>query len=297
MGYDQNFLNGHTIPLPQPSQSTLEASFNDGEYVGHSRYSLLFNKNRGFAFCSAHNIDGQTLRPAQLSNRRFRPDPLINPRELQIENDRGYKFNDWDRGHLARRKSLSWGLDDDETIIAEQESDFYSNIVPQHENLHDDAWGEIEDWMLEKSLSGSKRACVFTGPVFTENDPSHKNADDQIPFQIPAGFWKVIVVPDGSEIKSASFLVWQRDYDSPTPLPFAPILEQVRLTTIEVITGLSFHDLSQKDVILFAAQSRQRDAIASIARAQSFGGRIRNALSRPKPSRSNAILSSADIIF
>ena len=37
-------------------------------------------------------------------------------------------------------------------------------------------------------------------------------------------------------MRSAGFLVWQRDYDSEEPLPFEPVLEQVRLTTIEVLT-------------------------------------------------------------
>ncbi len=93
----------------------------------------------------------------------------------QVDRNRGYREseglgfgpNPWDQGHLARRKSLSWGSEE-EARIAERESDMWSNIAPQHENLHDDAWGKIEDWMLKRVENDGYHACVFTGPVFTD---------------------------------------------------------------------------------------------------------------------------------
>lgn len=255
MGYQPNFLSGHSVPLPIPSARIKTQAFEEGEFVHHSKHSLMFNEERGFAICAAHNIDGETLGEDQLSNRSFKADPKIRPTTIQVLNDQGYKHNPWDRGHLARRKSLSWGETDEEIRTAELESDYYSNIVPQHENLHDDAWGEIEDWMLDRILDGQKRACVFTGPVLTPEDPVYQ-APSQDPIQIPAGFWKIMVILDGGQIKSAAFLVWQRDYDSDEPLSFSPILEQVRVTTIEMITGLSFQDLAKFDAILLAERQR-----------------------------------------
>ena len=127
--------------------------------------------------------------------------------------------------------------------------------MPQHEKLHDDAWGKIEDWMLERVENDGNSACVFTGPVFTVDDPLHKNGPDENPIHIPAGFWKVISVPLSGQLRSAGFLVWQRDYDSEEPLGFSPVLEQVRLTTIEVLTGLTFPTLRQFDPLLFDLHS------------------------------------------
>ena len=173
--------------------------------------------------------------------------------------------NPWDRGHLARRKSLSWG-DEAEASNAELESDLWSNIAPQHENLHDDAWGKIEDWMLKHVENDIQRASVFTGPVFTEDDPKHKNGPNEMPIRIPAGFWKVITIKLNGVMRSAGFLVWQRDYNSETPLPFAPVLEQVRLTTIEVLTGLTFPSLRTFDPLLFDQQQRLRSGSISTAR-------------------------------
>lgn len=272
MPYDPEFIAGHIIPLPTPSDRVMALAFK-GDYIHHSRHSLLFNKERGFAFVSAHNIDGATIPSAQFTSRSFKNDPKIQPTSLQVDHNRGYREsadhgfgpNPWDQGHLARRKSLSWGVEE-AARIAERESDMWSNIAPQHENLHDDAWGKIEDWMLERVENDGHRACVFTGPVFTEDDPEHKNGPEEDPIRIPAGFWKVISVELTGAMRSAGFLVWQRDYDSEAPLPFAPVLEQVRLTTIEVLTGLTFPALRQFDPLLFDHQRRMRTMSTGLAR-------------------------------
>ncbi len=245
----------------------------ENRYIHHSRHSLLFNEQRGFAFVSAHNIDGGTLSSSQFTSRSFKNDPRIQPTSLQVDRNRGYREsrdlifgpNPWDQGHLARRKSLSWG-DAQAAAISERESDMWSNIVPQHENLHDDAWGNIEDWMLERVEQGGQKACVFTGPVFTDDDPPHQNGPNESQIQIPAGFWKVVSVELAGRMRSAGFLVWQRDYDSEQPLPFAPVLEQVRLTTIEVLTGLTFPSLRRFDPLLFNNQTQARGGSISLAR-------------------------------
>lgn len=270
MPYNPNFIAGTAVPLPEPSSPVIESAFESGTFIHHSRFSLLFNQDRGFAACVAHNVDGQALLSEQQTSRSFRRDPKIQPFDLQVDNDRGYLHNPWDRGHMARRKSLSWG-DEEEAAVAERESDFYSNICPQHGNLHDDAWGEIEDWMLELATDDG-RACVFTGPVFTPSDPEITNRPGEDPIQIPAGFWKIMAIRVDGDLRAASFLVWQRDYDSPEPLAFSPVLEQVRLTTIEVLTGLSFPALRAFDPLLF--DSNQELISDSLAMARSSSGAV-----------------------
>ncbi|MBW8640366.1 DNA/RNA non-specific endonuclease [Hoeflea sp. WL0058] len=260
MGYDENFLQGHRIPLPTASTSIVEDLYLGGQFVHHSRISVLFNKRRGFTACSAHNVDGSSLPEGQWTKRNFKLDPKIKPTSLQVGDKRGYWKNDWDRGHMARRKSMSWGNPDD-ARQAELESDYFSNICPQHENLHDIAWGKIEDWMLELANDNSSQACVFTGPVFTPDDPEITNAPGQKPVKIPAGFWKIIVVLVSDKVRAAAFLVWQRDYDTEEPLPFAPVLEQVRITTVEVLSGLTFSTLRKYDPMLFDRRNNIRSEI------------------------------------
>jgi endonuclease G len=114
----------------------------------------------------------------------------------------------------------------------------------------------------------------------TPDDPFHRNDADELEFQVPAGFWKVMVVPHRGARTVAAFLVWQRDHDSEHPVSFAPFLEQVRLTTIEFLTGLSFPALRHLD-------------------PQRFGERTRS-LAPPGAPRSgplNSILSPNDIVL
>jgi endonuclease G len=233
--------------MPALSERVRATAYGYGAPIDHRRYSLIFNQERGLAVVTAHNIDGGAMLDEGAIPRRdrFRLDPSL-PRELQIDDDRGYRSNPWDRGHLVRRRSLHWG-DRDEAAAADSESFYWSNITPQHTALHHTAWGRIEDWILGVAEADAQRACVFTGPVLTEDDPQVVNRDNEKAMRIPAGFWKVVALPHDGALRVAAFLVWQRDFDRAEPVTFDPLLEQVRLTTIEFLTGLSFAALQDSD--------------------------------------------------
>ena len=252
--YDPEFVPGCVIDLPNLGARIKDTAFLGGTPITHTRFSIIFNQARGLATVTAHNIDGASvIEEGEIPRKnRFRLDPDV-PRHLQIDNDRGYVHNPWDRGHLVRRRSLHWrGLDEAKT--ADSESFFWTNIAPQHNRLHSSAWGNIENWMFEATDDADRQAAVFTGPVFTPEDPFITNKPGEQPIQIPAGFWKVIALKDQGELLAAAFLVWQRDFDKAEPVAFDPILEQVRLTTVEVLTGLSFPTVLQgADPLRFGA--------------------------------------------
>lgn len=254
MGYDSQFLLGCVIPLPELTDPVRASAFNEGQPVGHTRFSLVFNEERGLAAVTAHNIDGASLIPEGVVpyRRQFRFDPEV-PSGLQIDNDRGYRNNPYDRGHLVRRRALHWG-DESTARRADNESFFWTNIAPQHENLNQTAWARIEDWMLELADRAEQRASVFTGPVFTVYDPPLQNQPDEEPILIPGGFWKIISIKHGGQLRAAAFLTWQRDFGSTDPVQFDPVLEQVRITTIEYLTGLNFVALRDADPLRFGEE-------------------------------------------
>lgn len=265
MPYDANFIPGITVNLPVLSNEVKAVAFKGGAPVGHTRFSVIFRQDRGFALCTAHNIDGVSLIPEGKIKRkdRFRFDPDI-PSDLQVDNDRGYKHNPWDRGHLVRRRALHW-QSEAEARQADSESYFWSNIAPQHEHLHDSPWGSIEDWMLERADVADQQACIFTGPIFTTRDEVETNLPGEIPFRVPAGFWKIMAIKVGGNLRAAAFLVWQRDFDRVEPLEFDPITEQVRITTIEYLTGLSFPNLHDADPLRFGAHIVRRAGRRTLA--------------------------------
>ncbi len=213
MGYDPHFIEGVDIPLPTLGERTKLVAFNEGAPIEHSRFSIIFNRERGFAILTAHNIDGATLIPEGEIERRdnFRRDPSV-PLVLQVTNNRGYKNNPWDRGHLVRRRAMHW-RDVGDATLADSESFYWTNITPQHTKLHHSAWGKIEDWMLDLADRDKQQISVFTGPVLTPDDPEHQNQPNETPIRIPAGFWKILSIKHRGMLRAAGFLVWQRDFD------------------------------------------------------------------------------------
>ncbi len=281
MGYDPFFIEGIEIPLPTLGERTRLVALNDGAPIEHSRFSIIFNRERGFAVVTAHNIDGAALIPEGEIQRRdnFRLDPSV-PAELQVADKRGYQNNPWDRGHLVRRRAMHW-RDVDEASLADSESFYWTNITPQHTKLHHSAWGKIEDWMLDLADRDDQQVSVFTGPVLTPDDPEHQNKPNEAPIKIPAGFWKILSIKHQGMLRAAGFLVWQRDFDKPIPAKFDPLLEQVRITTIEFLAGLSFGDLRDADPLHFDAdRAASRDPEAWRA-----------------PKRAGAITSVRDIVL
>lgn len=280
MPYQPDLLSPSSIPLPTLGPTAQAAALNGGTPIDHEKFSVIFNEQRGLAILSAHNIDGGSMiEEGTIDRHNFVLDPdVASP--LQINNKRGYLNNPWDRGHLARRRSLHWG-DVNEATEADRQSSFWTNIAPQHETLHDTAWGDIEDFMLSYTTQNEQRAAVFTGPVLTDEDPEHVNTPGQPPIRIPAGFWKVIAIHVSGLLRAAAFVVWQRDFDRPTPITFQPFLEQVRLTTIEFLVGIRFPELLRvADPLEFGAGP---------------AGPLAGPAAAPQPRRSPIIRSASDI--
>lgn len=261
MGFDTHFIQGVEIPLPTLAPHLRSKAFGGGAPIHHTRFSIIFHQERGLALATAHNIDGATLIDSGVIERRnnFRYDPDV-PRAVQMSNRRGYAdyrvdgvpviVNPWDRGHLVRRRSVQWG-DLETATQADRESFYWTNIAPQHYRLHDTAWGTIEDWMLAAADESERQASVFTGPILMDSDPVHQNHPDEPAIQIPAGFWKIMAIKHRDQLAAAGFVVLQSDYDSDQPAEFSPTLEQVRISFIELLTGLSFGRLKHAEPLHF----------------------------------------------
>ncbi len=248
MGYDPEFIPGVTVALPTLTAAVQQQAFNGGTPIDHTNFSLIFNQVRGFAVYSAHNIDGENFLEDGPDRHGFTLDPQV-PNGLQVDNDRGYRGvpdqedNPWDRGHLARRRALHWP----DMVTAEEadrESSHYTNITPQHSGMNRQGrpWAEVENFVLDIADDDSNLACVFTGPVFTPSDHVLVNMPGELPIQIPAGHWKVAVIRHNGNLCAAAFLLWQCDIQTCQPIELDPVLEQVRLNTVEYLAGVFFND-------------------------------------------------------
>ena len=168
-------------------------------------------------------------------------DPRLD-KEFQAGNEL-YTNNDLDRGHMVRRLDPVWGSDE-EANLANEDTFHYTNSCPQHKNLNQKTWNDLEDYVLENAGKHRLRLNVFTGPVFRDDeDPEYRG------FLVPLDYWKVVVIKkDDGRLSATAYTLSQRDLVTGLEFVFGEFRTyQVPLRQIEEWTGLSFGELRRFD--------------------------------------------------
>ena len=189
-GYQADFIGKGALSVPMPVLNTLQvpkaARLKGGEMVlKYRHYSAVLNKERRLAFFTAVNVDGNDRRnPRRLP--KFELDPRLD--EKVQTGELMYRDNDLDRGHLVRRLDPCWG-DEDAAKQANRDSMFFPNIAPQHKNLNQKLWNDLEEHILQNTVDANARVNVFVGCIFSADDPVQKPTGIRVPLE----FWKVVV--------------------------------------------------------------------------------------------------------
>ena len=142
-----------------------------------------------------------------------------------------------DRGHIARRADLLWGVLA-EAQRANKDSFFFTNITPQMNDFNQSGkgglWGRLEDAVFQDTDVENLRVSLFGGPVFREDDRPFRGV------KLPREFWKVIVFVEDHKLKVKGFLLTQNlDVMEAFELDQFMVF-QVALTEIEARCGLTF---------------------------------------------------------
>ena len=255
--YDPEFLgDGFNAPLPTLKPQLLADAYAQGAVLDYTHYSLVMQARRRVAAFTAHNVDAARLVRVS-GGLSWKMDERAGEYQLGPEM---YANNQIDKGHLVRRADVLWGSVA-EARAANKATYFYTNAAPQHQNFNQDEWVALEDWVLEEATDYSFRLCVFTGPVLRPEDPvlSDLPPDLRRAFrmqgagQIPAAFWKIIVLRDalagGDDLSAVAFAMKQSemwaDRDGSRLLQLK--VHQVTIGAIEEWSGLDFGDLRNVD--------------------------------------------------
>ena len=250
-GYLADFLGEgeFEVPLPTLGQGLEDVALEvDEEAEGIDRYmlpythfSIAINQERRMALFTASNIDGDQSRKIKRKNDKWAFDPRID-KKFQIGNDL-YKDNDLDRGHLVRRLDPTWGSPD-EAKRAEVDTFFFTNCTPQHSGFNQKLWLSLEEYLLDNVSTRGFKACIFTGPVFSENDRPYRKA------LLPLAFWKVAVMihDERNELTATAYVVSQKSLVSDLEFVFGQFKTyQVSIADIERRTNLDFGRLKDFD--------------------------------------------------
>ncbi len=256
--YDPGFLgDGFVVPLPALTPALRASAFADGSVIDYTHYSLVMHRGRRVAVFTAHNLDASRAVRGISGGLDWKMDERVGEYQLGPE---VYASNQDDHGHLVRREDVLWGAVS-VARLAHNATYFYTNAAPQHQNFFQGEWVHLEDWVLEHATDLSYRLAVFTGPVLRDDDPTLTDlpADLRAAFtvrgsaQIPAAFWKIIVLRDGraggDDLSAVAFAMKQSEMwnDRHGSRLLNLRVHQITLGTIEEWTGLDFGALKDVD--------------------------------------------------
>ncbi len=261
-GYNPAFLRTSSsakkqiVPLPSLRDDLLEKAARvknangaapvDGNGLSdyelkYSHFSVVMNGERKMPFFTVVNIDGRSLKRIPRSGDEWLMDPRI-PKTAQAGNEL-YSNNDLDRGHMVRRLDPVWG-DQDVAELSNNDTFHYTNATPQHKDLNQKTWNDLEDYILDNAGAHNLKVTVFTGPVFSDDDPEYRS------FLLPRQFWKVVVIvkADDRKLSATGYILSQQDLLSDLEFAFGQFRTyQVPVAQIEGLTGLDFGNLRTFD--------------------------------------------------
>ena len=258
LGYRPDFIGeGLEVPLPKLSAALSRDAVaftwkgRRTRVLDYTHFSTVVSKSRRLPLLSACNLDGS--RPREVDRSSWRRDPRI-PAEYQLldgvyGNERNGFFS---RGHMTRRRDVLWGS---KQAARQANADTFhaTNAAPQVQRFNGGVWNELEDYILANSRKDLLRISVFTGPVFSAEDPTLHGV------KIPLRFWKVLafVHRQSGRLSAVGYLASQAtEVSELKSFAFGAFMDQQRpLTAIEKLTGLSFGALTAADVLLGASDN------------------------------------------
>lgn len=244
-GYDPTFL-GLPAPIPTPAAPAITL-----DYV---HFTVMLDPARRLAAVTAVNIHGGLLVDIERKNDNWSLDPRA-PVTAQA-GPALYEHNDFDRGHLVRRRDPGWGTP--AAAKAANDATFhYPNAAPQAAVLNQskELWAGLEDYLLEHAATYDQRLAVFTGPVLQPTDPVYRGV------QIPLRFYKIATWLQDGNLACTGYVLDQIQLvqtilaaeairvDTKIPPLGAFRTFQVPVRDIADLTGLSMPALLEADVL------------------------------------------------
>jgi endonuclease G len=245
-GYDADFLDV-SVPLPDlgphlADAAPVEGAPADAPFVlPYVHFSVVVSKARRMPRFTAVNIDGRQSRDLRREGDAWFFDPRVD--EAFQAGNAVYKNNPLDRGHMVRRLDPVWGED---AQVANDDTYHFTNACPQHENLNQKTWSDLEEYILGNAKTHDLKVSVLTGPVLAAGDPRDRE------FQIPREFWKIAVIvnADTGKLSATAYLLSQGKMIRNLPEAFvfgAYRTYQIRVADVEARTGLRFGPLAAAD--------------------------------------------------
>jgi endonuclease G len=263
-GYQRDFLGRKfTVDLPEVvrhADDVLDFAFNGAQEteLRYEHYSVVMSRSRRMCFLSAVNIDGNLSKKSKRVGWKW--DPRV-PKAQQIMNECYGNPPRFSRGHMTRREDPGWG-NAATAKRGNEDSMHVTNVTPQMQAFNSPIWLALEDYALEHAREDDMKISVFTGPYFTDDDPTMYGV------RIPLAFWKIIafihdetgrLCATGYEMNQEQSLQPQEEFVfGAFTSPQLGVATQVPIRSIEAKSGISFGKLAAVDPL--SAEDESIDA-------------------------------------
>jgi endonuclease G, mitochondrial len=264
-GYQEDFIEGWTIPLPVPGTLDDVCHLPQGgeEYVlKYEHFSTVQSKSRRMPMFVAVNINGNRERKITRTAIPWKFDGRLDLADQIGDEVYSEENNVLDRGHMVRREDPVWG----EAAVAGRanvDTFHFTNSCPQMAKVNQVTWLGLENYILHNARDEDLLVSVFTGPVFGASDVKFRGA------LIPRSFFKVVaVVTDEGRPSATAYEVSQEADLSDLEFAFGAYKTyQTSIASIEEKTGLTFGDLRKYDGFSVSEKkggSRRRVALETL---------------------------------
>lgn len=204
-------------PLHIPTYTTAEA-----EYITHhTGFTVSFNPEHQIPNWVGYELTGEETRGKVKRSNFFIPDPTLECCKAQTFD---YSRSGYDRGHMAPAGDMRWDK------RAMDECFFLSNICPQHPDLNQKRWNDLEIKIREWAVADSA-IIIICGPLIG-NKPRKTIGKNKI--SVPDGFFKVVLSPYRKKPQAIGFLFENKKATDPLHTYV------VSVDSIESLTGRDF---------------------------------------------------------
>jgi endonuclease G len=230
-GYRETFLDeGLDVPIPSVrSKSKVVKLDNDDHVIPYQNFSIVLDKKRRMALFTAANVDGRekSRRPdpdrvytrkslggfGENDREKWLVDPRVPPQFQLPDNFYNKDRQAFDKGHLVRRDAVCFGRTYKTVERANGDTYHVTNCSPQVKDFNQSRlqgiWGKLENLVLKQAKT--EKYCVFSGPLFDDDDPVFNGFDDvgEVEIQIPRNYWKIIVAVGEAGLEAFGFSLEQ----------------------------------------------------------------------------------------
>ncbi len=267
-GYNPTFIGQGKFECPFPKFSPkLQGAVLKGNelrneiYLDYEHYTVVMNKTTRQLIYAASNIDQkEAITVIRKQSKGWDTDSRIAD-TYQLDN-RYYKNNDWDRGHMVQRENNCWGKDFGQALLANNDTFFYTNAAFQHKYFNQDEWLKLEKFIGHWTEDTTDKLCVFTGPVHFPFDRQYARTwHDTV--RIPSAFFKIVCYEANGEFQTRAFMLYQDNEFIGNKKKGAGAIKlvnyQVSVTEIMELTGIEFDQKIVQSNPLYYAPEQLED--------------------------------------